>query len=359
MRLFTIGPVEMLEEIKKIGSKNVPYFRTTEFSTIMLESDRLLKKFMGTAESSRSVYLTSSGSGAMEAVIMNCFSTQDKLLIINGGTFGQRFADICMIHKIPYEEIILQPGEVLTTKNFVPFEKYSFTGLLVNIDETSTGQLYDINLIAEFCRRKNLYLVVDAISSFLCDPYIMDFYGIDVTIISSQKGLCVPPGISVVVLNQRIFEERVQYKDVQSLYFDFKSYIKNFERGQTPFTPAVGICMQMSKALNLIAEEGLEIHLNHIAAVANDFRQKIQNLPVKIPEYPLSNAITPVVFEKNIAYKVFKVLKEKYNIMLNPTGGILHDRILRVAHIGNTDIKDNKELIYYMEKAIRDVNNHD
>ncbi len=354
MRLFTVGPVEMRDEIRALGGEAVPYFRTPEFSDLMLDSDRLLKKMMGTAETSRSIYLTASGSGAMEAAVLNCFTPDDRLLVVNGGSFGQRFVDICGIHGIPHEEIRLAEDEALSAEHFAAFDDVPLTGVLVNIDETSTGQLYDIRLLTDFCQRRGLYLMVDAISSFLCDPYEMDRWGIDVTIISSQKGLCVPPGMSVVVLNRRIWEERVEKSTLRSLYFDFRAYAEDFKRGQTPFTPAVGICVQMNRSLHLIEAQGLASHLAHVAEVARDFRAKaVVRLPVKVPAYPLSNAITPLVFSAGEAYRVFAILKESYGVMVNPTGGALHDKVLRVAHIGKTDVQDNDFLLDCMEKAIR------
>ena len=353
MRLFTIGPVEMQDEIRALGGEAVPYFRTPEFSDLMLDSDCLLKKLMGTAETSEAIYLTASGSGAMEAAILNCFTPADRLLVVNGGSFGQRFADICEIHGIPHEEIRLAADEVLSAEHFAAFSDLPLTGVLVNIDETSTGQLYDIRLLSDFCRRRGLYLMVDAISSFLCDPYEMDRWGIDVTIISSQKGLCVPPGMSVVVLNRRIWEERVEERSLRSLYFDFRAYAADFKRGQTPFTPAVGICVQMNRALHLVEAQGLEAHLAHIAEVAADFRKKaVARLPVKVPTYPLSNAITPLIFPEENAYRVFERLKADYGIMVNPTGERLHDTVLRVAHIGKTDTTDNDVLLQAMEKVL-------
>lgn len=352
MKLFTIGPVEMFNEVKKFRSEmTIPYFRTTEFSNLMLDTDKLLKKFAGASKNSKTIYLTASGTAAMEAAIMNCFSQNDKLLVINGGTFGQRFSDICKVHKIPFAEIKLKYGEVLTPQHFREFENKNFNGLLVNLHETSTGQLYDIKIISDFCKRNNLFLVVDAISTFLCDDFNMEKFGVDVMITSSQKGVCIEPGMAIVILNEKILE-RVSAIDSQSIYFDFKDYIKNFERGQTPFTPAVGICFQLNFALHLIEKRGLENHLKNIENIAMDFRNKIKNLPVSIPNFPLSNALTPIIFEKDIAYKVFETLKNQYNIFVNPTGGALSKKVLRVAHIGQIDFDDNTELIKYLNDIL-------
>lgn len=357
MRLFTVGPVEMFDEIKKVRAdeNSVPYFRTQEFSDLMLDTDSLLKKFAKTSVSSQTIYLTASGTAAMEAAIQNCFTNSDKLLVINGGTFGQRFVDICEIHNIPHDVISVPYGETLSERHFVPFQNEKYTALLVNIDETSTGQLYNIGLISDFCKSRGMYLIVDAISSFLCDQFDMDKYGIDAMIASSQKGACISPGLSMVILSERLVQERVLTNHFASLYFNFKSYIENFKRGQTPFTPAVGICIELNAALHMIDRIGLDNHLKHIADVATDFRKKAEALPVHIPDFPLSNAITPIIFDEPIAFKVFELLKNKYDIFVNPTGGALHEKALRIAHIGQTDIDDNTMLVSYLKKAIQEI----
>ncbi|MCR5175459.1 MAG: aminotransferase class V-fold PLP-dependent enzyme, partial [Anaerovibrio sp.] len=323
-----------------------------EFSELMLETDRLLRKFAKAGDGAKTVYLTASGTAAMEAAVMNCFTEKDRLLVINGGSFGQRFVDICQVHQIPHDVVKLEYGEVLTADELVQYQDKEYNGLLVNIDETSTGQLYDIRLLSDFCRRKGMYLIVDAISSFLCDEFDMAGNDIDVMIASSQKGACISPGLSMVILSQRIIRERVMRNNIRSLYFNFNDYFRNFERGQTPYTPAVGICIELSTSLHMIEKIGLENHLQRIADVAADFREKIKALPVSLPEFPLSNAITPIVFKEPIAYKVFEILKDKYNIFVNPTGGEMADYSLRIAHIGQTSLKDNDMLIEKIKAVV-------
>lgn len=357
MKLFTVGPVEMFDEVKNVRASkdSVPYFRTKEFSELMLETDHLLHKFAHAGEGAKTVFLTASGTAAMEATVMNCFTDKDRLLVINGGSFGQRFVDICEVYQIPHDVVKLEYGEILTQEILQPYADKFYTGLLVNLDETSTGQLYDIKLLSDFCRRKGMYLVVDAISSFLCDEFDMAANDVDAMIASSQKGACISPGLSMIVLSKRIIEERVKNNTIKSLYFDFKDYFRNFERGQTPYTPAVGICIELSASFKMIERVGLQNHLQHIAEVAQDFRERIKELPVSLPGFPLSNAITPIIFKEPIAYKVFEILKDKYDIYVNPTGGKMADYSLRVAHIGQISKKDNSILIEKMKSVIEEI----
>lgn len=355
MKLFTVGPTQMREEVLKVRHQQIPYFRTSEFSELMLDSDALLKKFMKAPKSSKSIYLTASGTASLEATVMNCMNKTDTVLVVNGGTFGQRFVDLFKLHGIEYIEIRLTDEEALTKKHFEEFDEMKFSFVVANIDETSTGQLYDINLLREFAIRNDAYLIIDAISSFLIDPYDMEGNNIDATIISSQKGLCIAPGLSPIIISERLYNERVKNNGIQSLYFNFNHYIDNFKRGQTPFTPAVGVCYEMNEMLHMIDEEGYDNYLRRINQVALDFRTRIIDLPVTIPSYPLSNAITPIRFKRPIAKEIFNVLKDKYNIYVNPTGGKNELYVLRIAHIGDITVDDNKMLVDILKTVVYEL----
>ncbi|MBQ5676182.1 MAG: alanine--glyoxylate aminotransferase family protein, partial [Lachnospiraceae bacterium] len=240
---FTVGPVQSSEKVREIGADHVPYFRTPEFSEVMLENEKMIRRFAKANENARVVFITGSGTASMEAVVMNTLTCEDKALIVNGGSFGQRFVDICRIHEVPYEEIRLEPGQMLDEEMLNRYDNKDFTVFLVNIHETSTGVHYDLEMISDFCKRNRLFLIVDAISSFLADTFEMDKMGVDVMITGSQKALACPPGISVIVLSENAVD-RVFLNDPKCMYLDLKDALKNGERGQTPFTPAVGILLQ-------------------------------------------------------------------------------------------------------------------
>ena len=184
---FTVGPVMSSKEVCSIGALQVPYFRTAEFSKIMLENEKYMLQYTKAPVGSKTVFMTCSSTGSMEAVIMNCFTPKDKVLIINGGSFGQRFVDICEIHEVPYVALELEHGRKLTKEKLYEYDDQDFTGLLVNVDETSTAVLYDTKMIGEFCKKNNLFFVCDCVSSFLADPFDMEECGADVMITGSQK----------------------------------------------------------------------------------------------------------------------------------------------------------------------------
>lgn len=276
---------------------------------------------------------------------MNVFTPQDKVLVVNGGSFGHRFVQICQIHDIPYTEIIPEFGHDVTIEMLQPYEGQGFTGFLVNLDETSTGVLYDIQLISDFCKRNNIFLVVDSISSFLCDPFDMEALNVQVMITGSQKALACPPGISLIVLSEKAVE-RVNTNQVKSLYFDLKDALKNGERGQTPFTCAVGILRQINIRLKEIeAAGGVESENRRIAELADDFRQKIKDLPFEIVSQSLPNAVTSLHPMTASAYDIFTILKDEYGIWICPNGGELKDKVFRVGHIGALTKEDNTTLV--------------
>ena len=350
---FTIGPVIIGDAVRCIVSGQIPYFRTTEFSEVMFENERLMKKLAKSGEHSRVVFVTGSGTASMEASVMNLFTKEDRLLIINGGSFGERFCKICEIHEIPYTEINPALGRNVTEEMLLPYEGQGFSGFLVNLNETSTGVLYDIELISDFCRRNNIFLVVDSISSFLCDPFDMERLDVQVMITGSQKALACPPGISVIVLSEKAVM-RVNAHHVRSMYLDLKDALKDGERGQTPFTPAVGTILQINARLKEIdAVGGVATEIQRVGMLAEDFRTKIKGLPFEIISESLSNAVTPLHPLTTSAYDIYTILKNDYGIWVCPNGGVLREKVFRVGHLGDLTIDDNSKLI----EAFEDLRN--
>lgn len=349
--LFSVGPVEMDPKIGRQVTKGLPYFRTEEFSQINKEICSMLKSIAGTHRDSEVVLLTASGTGAMETAIINTFTQKDKVLVICGGSFGRRFKEICDIHNLKSTVIKLQQGETLKRKHLEPFAGRGYTGLLINGHETSTGVYYDLPMVGKFCKRERILFVVDAISTFLADSYYMDKWNIDVTILSTQKALALPPGMSILIINKRT-AGRICHNKVKSLYFDLKTYFEDIHRGQTPYTPAIGILLQLHTRLKEIKSIGVQKIILDTAKLAMDFRKRILNLPFTIPSEKLSNAATPLQPREEIsAYDIFRYLKEHYNIIVCPNGGVLKDSLFRVGHMGHLKIKDNIRLI----KALNDM----
>ena len=359
-KLFTIGPVEMYPSTKNILEKGFVHFRSPEYSEIVTNCLDKLSQLLGNKNKNSLIYLAASGTAAMEATIENCVKAKDKVLVINGGTFGNRFCELLKYHHKNFDSIDLVWNETLTEKHLEKYNGKNYSMLFVNIHETHTGQLYNIEMLSNFCKQNNLMLVVDAISSLLADRYEMDKYQIDLRIISSEKELCLSPGMSFVSFSPRMLKKVYSNNEVASKYFDFKDYLINITRGQTPYTPPVCIMYELQDMLQIIASEGgINGRLKIVEEKCNYFRKKAINYGLKMPTYPLSNMLTPILVEDIDAYKVIQVMKNKYKLFVNPCGGDLSSKLLRVSHIGNTTLSDIDNLIEKLILSIEEIKHED
>lgn len=329
--IFTPGPVKMSESILAIGSQQTPYFRNEEFSQIFLECEKFLLAIAKAPSGSRVVFLTGSGTAAMEATVINLLDQEDYPLIINGGGFGQRFADICTFHGIQIANHKINNTNLADTSEL---ECYSRSrALLVNGHETTVGVLYDLHAIGQFCRKHSILHIVDAISMFITDEVDMVGQNIDVMIISSQKGLALPPGLSMVIMTPSAMEK---IKPGRSFYFNFLSYLTDGLRGQPPFTPAVNIILQLHARLKQIVTNSVDLEIEKAREIAEYFRSSISGLPLKFFSRFMPNAMTALspTDGKN-AYIIVENLSSKYDIAVAPNSGDLKDHVFRVAHMGD------------------------
>lgn len=335
MKLFTVGPVEMYPVSLQIEGSQPPYFRTKEFSTLMLDIERWFLKSIHAPENTSFIGLTCSGTGAMESAVANVLTENDRALVIDGGSFGSRFVQICERFRIPTEAYHLGYNDAFNKERFLEYEGKGYTALLVNACETSTGQKYDLDFLGEFCKRNNMLFIVDAVSAYLADEIDMSRQGIDVLLTASQKALALAPGVALVAVSDRVYQQRIKESRSDLYYFDYSAYIENQKRGQPPFTSAVSTMLALHQRLEDIDRRGVSAERERHAKRAELFRSLARDLPVELPQYSLSNSCTPIRFPKNNAGSVFDYLKSRYELILTPSGGELKDIQLRVGHLGN------------------------
>ena len=344
---FTVGPVMSQSEILEIANESTPYFRTAEFSKIMFENEEIILDFLNAPPDSRCVFLTASGTGAMESCVINILNKRDKIIVINGGAFGQRFVDLCELHKLDYTQLKCVFGEPLDLAELEKFSGRGYTALLVNMHETSSGILYDMNAISEFCKKNNIMLIVDAISAFIADRIDMQKLNASAVITGSQKALAVQPGISIVALAPDALY-RINDNEEKCMYLSLKEALKNMDRGQTPYTPAVTILLQINKRLRLIKGSGGIIEeRNKISEMAKYFRENLAEFPLEFVvknAKDRSNAVTGVRSINSKAADIFNTLKNEYGIWICPNGGLYKDDIFRVGHIGYLSKTDYDKL---------------
>ncbi len=340
----------MEEHILAIGTQQPPYNRTDKFSQFTHEILNGLSYIFQTNGSI--AILTSSGTAAMEAAVLNFLGTSDNVLIINGGTFGQRWCNLCDIHDVPFKEFTLSAGQDVDLEHLTKrLSSEKFTAILINAHETSTGQLYDVESINQVARNFGLFTIVDAISTICADEFLMDEWGIDVTILSSQKALALAPGLSFVAMNTRAMARLKQAKP-KTLYFNLQDYLTNQERGQLPYTPAIGILQQLHRRLLDIKAATLsEIILQHKRR-ADAFRYGINGCSVQILSTRQSNAITALWCKDSNAIEIVQMLRSVYSIEVTPNGDDLQHSVFRVGHMGDQSDLLITELINGLKTTI-------
>lgn len=343
MKYFTVGPVEMDQETLKVAAKQLPYFRNGAFSKIMFENERLLKESVN-ANNAKVVFLTGSGTAGMDAVVSQTLINQ-KVLIINGGTFGQRFVDLCEFYDIDYDEIKVKLEEDLTLKHFENYDLATYDSLLINMHETSCGKLYDMEMVSKLCKKYHINLIVDAISAYLCDDIDFDNWEISCLIMSSHKALGLEPGLAMIVLSDEYIHKYINGTNKVNYYLDLKAHLQNMERGQTPFTPAIGVCLQLNEKLKRIDPKE---QIAKTAKLAEYFRSHFSLKPLS---YKYSNALTPLYFPNGGAKKVNEYLL-KNQICVNPCGGDLSDKMLRISHMGALKKEDYDNLISKLNEVM-------
>jgi aspartate aminotransferase-like enzyme len=351
-KLFVPGPVEIDEETRRVGAQRLPYMRTAAFSAFTLEVVEDLRRLLGTTGDV--AILTASGTAAMEATVLSLFGPADRVLVIDGGTFGRRFVEICEIHGVPHEVLELSPGQDLDLQAFAArLSGGAFTGVLVNAHETSTGALYDVQGMGRVMEGAASILVVDAISSLCADPYRMDDWGVDATIFSSQKGLALPPGLAFVALGPRA-RARALTAPRRSLYLHLADYLKDGKRGQTPYTVAVGLLLQTAHRLRALHATGMDAVVAATAARARAFRAGLSGLPVQVLPARPSNALTALRLqnekeklskEKLSAAELVERMAERHGLVLAPNGGSLRESVFRVSHLGDQTLGDVAEVL--------------
>jgi aspartate aminotransferase-like enzyme len=331
-------PPETLAEL----SKQMINHRGPEFADMQARIMERLKLFFRTENE---VYIfTTSGTGAMEAAIVNTLSEGDRVLSVSIGEFGDRFGDIADAFGADVKRLNFEPGTAADPAAVAAALEPEIKALLVTHNETSTGVTNDIATISKAVRAVNpeILVIVDAISSLGCLPFATDAWGVDVATTASQKGFMIPPGLAFVALSPRAWAA-YETSNMRKYYFDIGKSKKYTEIGQTPFTPAVSLYYGLDLALEMMYQEGLEQTNARHHAVAEYTRNKARALGLQIlAEGPqASDSVTSVVVPAGIdAKQLLSILNKEYDTVLAAGQGKLAGKIFRVGHMGIVDTKD-------------------
>ena len=348
------GPTPVPPQILEALNRQMINHRGKEFGQIMTNITARLKEVFQTKGDV--FILTGSGTGGMEAAVVNVLSPGDKVLVASCGAFGDRFADIARVYGAEVVKLDFdwgQPVDPDAVRRALKANPQVKT-VLVTHNETSTGITNDMVSISRVVKEFDKLLVVDAISSLGCIDLPVDKLGCDVVVSSSQKGWLTPPGLAMVSVSEAAWRAHAQAK-CPRYYWDF-SKAKNFlEKSQTPWTPAVSVFYALEAGLELMLKEGLPNIFARHARVAGVARKGVKSLGLTM--YPneayASNTITAVNVPAGVeAKKLLQILRDEYKIVLAGGQAKLDGKIFRIGHLGWVEEKDMQEVLSGLKTAL-------
>lgn len=347
-KLFTPGPGNVPQFIRVQLSKDIIHHRMSDYEQILYRVFEKLQKVFMTKNDV--MILTSSGTGAMESSVVNLFSKDDEVLVINTGFFGARFIEICQTYQLNVHSIDYKWGETYNlqdVKNML--NKYpKIKGVFVTYHETSTGVLNDIKELGQFIYTTNALLIADCISGMVIHPFEFDNWKVDCALASSQKGFLLPPGLAFVALSNKAKEAMV-HSNLPKYYWNYQKYIDYFKKGQNPYTPSISLVLALDIALDAILEKG-------IGRIAEEKRELRKYIEVKMREIGFElfiqdetikgNVLVPVLVNDNYdVEKLVRFLDERYNISVAKGQGRLTNLMLRIGILSEFNFDDIDDLI--------------
>jgi aspartate aminotransferase-like enzyme len=351
--LLSPGPTPIPNEVALAMSETMIHHRTPQFNQVFEDARTGLKKLFGTQNDV--LVLASSGTGAMEASVANLFSPGDKVLVINGGKFGERWLNISNAYGLNPVEMKVPWGQAVKVAD-VENQLHAHPDIgavMIQASETSTTVLHPVKEIAQLTRNGPLFLV-DGVTAVGVVPVPVDDWGIDVLVTGSQKALMLPPGLGFIALSERAWKKTSQAK-LPRFYFDLNLERKNQQKGSGAFTPAVSLIFGLRASLSMIEREGIQnVYARH-ARLSRATRAAATALGLKLlaPDSP-SPAATGVYLPEGIdADHVLEYLRDKMNITLAEGQDQLKGKVIRIAHIGYMGAFDVITAIAALEMALR------
>jgi aspartate aminotransferase-like enzyme len=351
--LLSPGPTPIPNEVALAMSETMIHHRTPQFNKIFAEARERLKKLFGTTNDV--LMLASSGTGAMEASVANLFSPGDKVLVVNGGKFGERWLNIANAYGLKPVELKVEWGQAVKVADI---EKQltataDIRGVMIQASETSTTVLHPVKEIAQLIKNGPLFLV-DGVTAVGVISLPLDDWGIDALVTGSQKALMLPPGLGFVAFSDRAWEKTKQAK-LPRFYFDLNLERKNQQKGSGAFTPAVSLIFGLRASLEMMEREGLEkVYARH-ARMCRATRAAATALGLKLlaPQSP-SPAATGLYLPDAIdADQVLDYLRDKMNVTLAEGQDQLKGKVIRIAHVGYMGAFDVITAIAALEMALR------
>jgi len=354
-RLFTPGPVEVPTRILAALARPAVHHRTEVFRKILVEATQGLAALFGTT--GPVVTLGASGSGAMEAAVVNLLAPGTRPLVVEAGKFGERWAKILKAYGIEADVLSADWGKSADVAAVdARLKAHPAPVVFFTHSETSTGALHDAQALAQVARAHGALAVVDVVTSLGVHDVRMDDMGFDAAISGSQKGLMLPPGLGFVALGARALAALDDGPRLPRFYFDLRKAAQTAKDGETPFTPPTALIVALVESLAMMRQEGREQVVGRHAANASATRAAVVALGLSLFAEKPSNAVTAVHSPKGVdAGALVKAMRERHGMVIANGQDRLKGVSFRVGHMGAYDAADILAVVGALEDALTTV----
>jgi aspartate aminotransferase-like enzyme len=351
-RLFTPGPTDVPPEVLTEMARPIFHHRTAEFREMFAATNAGLKKIFRTAGDVLTIAGT--GTAGMEAAIACACPRDKKVLVSDGGKFGERWVKVAKVYGLDVDEVKLEWGTALqgdVVKERLAGGDY---GAVVTVhSETSTATACDLEAIGKVVAETDAILIADCITALGALPLETDEWHVDIVGGGSQKALMMPPGLAVVSVSEKAWK-LIDKIDAPCLYLDLKAYRKSLAKDDTPYTGPVSLIRGLKVSVDAINAIGIETVWGRTALLARATRAAAKALGMKVFSQQPSDSVTGILFPDGVGDDFRKKLQARYGASVAGGQEDLKGKIFRVSHMGYVDPLDTIGLIAAVEYTLAD-----
>lgn len=359
LMLMIPGPTPVPERVLLAMARHPIGHRSADFGKIMAEVTANLKWLHQTQNDV--LILTASGTGVMEAGIINFLSPGDRVLVGSNGKFGERWAEVTDAYGLKTERITAEWGKPLDPEQFrVALEadtEKQIKAVVITHSETSTGVINDLETINRHVKAHGeALIIVDTVTSLGATNVPVDTWALDVVASGSQKGYMIPPGLGFVAVSAKAWDAYKMAK-LPRYYLDLGKYRKDAAKNTTPFTPPINLFFALQAALRMMQAEGLEniFARHHRLLAATRAAMKAMGMPLFAAEECASPAITAVMPSGVDAEQIRSVMKKRFDIVLAGGQDHVKGKIFRIGHLGFVSDRDVLTAIASLEATLQEL----
>src|SRR6266403_5926129 len=355
-QLMAPGPTPVPSEVLLAMAKPIIHHRTPEYEALFIEVRAALRKLFQTG--AEVIPLACSGTGAMEAAVVNTLSAGDRVIVVRAGKFGDRWLDLAKAYGLEVIDLSAPFGQTVDAGRLADALKShpEVKAVLVQHSETSTGVLHDVRAYAAVTHQHDAILIVDAVSSLGIADLPMDAWNVDLVVSGSQKGLMLPPGVGFCALSEKAWR-KTRSATLPKFYFNLADELKYVAKNEVRFTPAVSIMVGLREALRLLEAEGLPNVFKRHDRLARATRAGVEALGLELfARATPSPALTSVHAPRGVdAEKIVAAFSKTHNITIAGGQGEMKGRIFRLGHMGYAAEFDTISALAALEQVLAEL----